>query len=145
MRDIAGDEGPRPIGGLHDDATRFVDVDGLASMEGYNVKIRRGTRDEPWTAIPDDEHPTRHSFYKLFAAGGGENRAGRYPTALFLDYSLGVPANTLLTGGGIKAFVVQVDEANPDLLLGKAYTTIGPITNVGYFVLERLRRVDFKG
>ena len=121
-----------------------VDVDGLPSIEGYNVKIQRGTRDDPWTGVPDDDHLTRHSFYKLYPRGTGENRLGRYPNALFLDYSLGVPANNLFTGSTIKDFLVQVDADNPDLLLGKAFTKVGPVTNVGYFVLERLRKVDFQ-
>jgi hypothetical protein len=38
-----------------------------------------------------------------------------------------------------------VDPENPDLLLGKAYMEVGPITSVaGFFVAERLRKVtDF--
>ena len=121
-----------------------ANADALATFEGYNVKIRRGTRDEPWTGIPDDDHLTRHSFYQVYGPGQGANRAGRYPQALFLDYSEGIPANNLFTGSTIKDFLVVVDEGNDDLMLGKAYTSVGPINNVGYFVLERLRKVDFQ-
>jgi hypothetical protein len=121
------------------------DVDAAPFIEGYNVKVRRGEKTDAWTALPDDDHPTRHGFFRVFRAGEGEGRAGRHPQALLLDYALGIPRAGLLGGGGLKDFVVQVDVDNPDLLLGKAYMTIGPVTNAaGFFVLQRLRQVDFK-
>ena len=62
---------------------------------------------------------------------------------MLLDYRLGNPKAGLFDGGGLKDFVVQVDVNNPDLLLGKAYTSIGPVTTaVGFFVVER--RVDVR-
>lgn len=119
------------------------DIDALPFIEGYNVKIQRGTRDEPWTGIPDDAQPIRHGYYRVFPAGAGEARAGRHPQALLLDYSLGNPKPGLFDGGGLKDFVVLADKDNPDLLLGKAYMTIGPITSAaGFFVAERLRPAD---
>jgi hypothetical protein len=120
-------------------------LDALPFIEGYNVKIQRGTRDEPWTAQPNDEAPTRHSFFRVLPKELGDNRKGRHPHALLLDYSLGDPRPGLLDGNGLRDFVVQVDPENPDLLLGKAYMEVGPITSVaGFFVAERLRKVtDF--
>lgn len=120
-------------------------VDALPFIEGYNVKIRRGTANDPWIALPDDEHPTRHGFFRVEKANEGAGRAGRHPQALLLDYRLGNPKPGLFEGGGLRDFVVQVDVDNPDLLLGKAYMTVGPITSVaGFFVIERLRRMDFR-
>jgi hypothetical protein len=120
-------------------------VDALPFVEGYNVKIRRGTASEPWTAIPDDANPTRHSFYRVERANEGAARLGRHPHALLLDYSQGNPKPSVVDGGGLRDFVVQVDADNPDLLLGKAYMSVGPITSaVGFFVLERLRRSGFR-
>ncbi len=120
-----------------------VDVDVLPSIEGYNVKIKRGTRDQAWAGIPDDKNPTRHSFYAVYPAGDfGKNRAGRFPNAIFLDYSEGKPQNNLFTGSTIKDFIVEVNDGDRDVLLGKALTAVGPIVNSGFFVLERLRKVD---
>ena len=128
-----------------DGADVAVEINGAPFIEGYNVKIARGEKTDPWTAIPDDDHPTRHGFFKVFRAGEGEGRLGRHPQALLLDYSLGIPKAGLLGGGGLKDFVVQVDANNPDLLLGKAYMTVGPLTNpAGFFVIERLRKVDYR-
>ncbi len=121
------------------------DVDGLEAIEGYNVKIQRGTKDEPWTAIPDDARPTRFGFYKVWKAGLGDGRLGRHPNALLLDYSQGNPKPGLFEGGGLKDFVVQVSADNPNLLLGKAYMMLGPVsTPPSFFVIERLRKVDFR-
>jgi hypothetical protein len=120
-------------------------VDALPFVEGYNVKIRRGISSEPWTAIPDDVTPTRHSFYRVERANEGAGRLGRHPQALLLDYSQGHPKPSVVDGGGLRDFVVQVDVDNPDLLLGKAYMSVGPVTSaVGFFVLERLRRSGFR-
>ncbi len=120
------------------------DVDTAPFVEGYNVKIQRGGSDDPWTAIPNDEQPTRHGFFRVFGPGAGEARRERHPHALFLDYALGVPKPGLFDGGGLNDFVVQVDGDNADLLLGKAYMRVGPIESVaGFFVIERLRRVSF--
>ncbi len=122
-----------------------VDIDALPHIEGYNVKIRRGLSTEAWTAIPDDSTPTRFGFFRVEKANEGAGRKGRHPNALLLNYSLGKPAPGLFDGGGLKDFVVQVDVDNPDLLLGKAYMSIGPVTTaVGFFVIERLRRVEFR-
>lgn len=128
---------------VDDTAAGHKTIDALPFIEGYNVKIQRGTADEPWTAIPDDAAPTRHSFFRVAKANEGAARLGRHMTALLLDYSLGNPTPGLLEGRGLRDFVVLPDPDNPDLLLGKAYMTIGPVTSaVGFFVAERMRRVD---
>lgn len=48
------------------------DVDAAPFIEGYNVKVRRGEKTDAWTALPDDDHPTRHGFFRVFRAGEGE-------------------------------------------------------------------------
>jgi hypothetical protein len=118
-------------------------VDGATFIEGYNVKISRGSKDEAWTDKGNGT-PVRHGFYRVDMAGQGRDRQGRYQNALLLDYSQGNPTPGLLDGHGLRDFLVQVDPSNPDLLLGKAYMTIGPITQVaGYFIVERWRKADY--
>lgn len=117
------------------------DADTAPFFEGYNVKIRGGTRDDPWTDAKDGTI-TRHAFYRVYRPGQGHH-AGRHPHALFLDYSEGDPTPGLFDGNNLRDYIVQVDPTNPDLLLGKAYFILGPIVNVNFFVAERLRKVDF--
>ena len=41
---------------------------------------------------------------------------------------------------GLRDYLVQVDPANPDLFLGKAYYALGPLrVHSNFFILERLR------
>ena len=128
---------------------RPSDVDGLEVLEGYNIPIRPGTRDEPWTAKPDDDHIKRFAFYQIYRPNDGKSRAGRHNHALFLHYDGGTPrpgifeGGALIGDGGLKDYVVEVD-GNPDIILGKAYYDLGPISNANFFVAERLRRADWQ-
>ncbi len=124
----------------------FLDDEDTAADEadhirGYNVMIRPGKIDEPWTGKPSDESPKRHSFYNAFPPGTGE-RTEEHDHALFLNYN--IPENGVFDGKGIRDYVVQVNEGDPDLLLGKAYFHLGPISVVaGFFILQRWREYDF--
>jgi hypothetical protein len=118
-------------------------VDDLPTIEGYNCKIARGAATEPWTD-KGGGGPVRHSFFRVFRAGEGDERFGRHPHALLLDYSRGDPRPGLLDGVGLRDFVVHPEPGNRDLLLGKAYMHLGPIRSVaGFFVAERLRPSTF--
>lgn len=117
------------------------DPDTAPFFEGYNIKVRRGTRDEPWTDVTDGT-VTRHAFYRVYRPGDGDH-AGRHPHALFLDYSQGDPTPGLFDGVNLRDYIVLPEPSNPDLLLGKAYFILGPIVNVNFFVAERLRPADF--
>jgi hypothetical protein len=123
-------------------------ADAAPFIEGYNIKIGRGGLDDPWTAKGGGALE-RFAFYRVYGPAAGAalppgdpaRRAGRYPNALFLDYHEGEPKNGLFTGDGLRDFVVQLA---PDLLLGKAYFTLGPLTVVGgFFVAERWQKADF--
>ncbi len=106
-------------------------------LQGYNLKIKNGGLNEPWTAIPNEEKPNRLGYYKAYPT---RNRPGEnpYPNAMFLDYAQ--PENGLFTGKTIDDYVVQPDIENPDLLIGKAYTRLGFMTPTTYFILERLQK-----
>lgn len=118
-------------------------VDDAPYIEGYNCKIARGAATEPWTDQGGGA-PVRHSYFRVFGAGDGDERFGRHPQALLLDYSRGDPRPGLFDGVGLRDFVVHPEPGNRDLLLGKAYMHLGPIRSVaGFFVAERLRRADF--
>lgn len=116
-----------------------VDVASAPFIEGYNIKIGRGGLKDTWTAQGGGALK-RFAFYRVHKPGEGD-RLGRYPHSVFLDYREGDPRNSIFTGDGLRDFVVQI---TPDLLLGKAYFTLGPLTVVGgFFVAERWRKADF--
>lgn len=109
-------------------------------LHGYNIQVARGRVDEPWWEKKKGGKPKRHSFYEVLPPGAGEKFREKYPQAHYLNY--GVPENGILDGKDIRDFLVQV---TPDLLLGKAYFSLGPLRfPASFFVLERLRKSDYR-
>lgn len=110
----------------------FRDAQGFA---GYNrfVENPRGGPDQPWTPKHGSK---RHGFYDVRPVRPG--RYGDFPNAVLLDYGSG-RNSPLNPEARIRDFVVQVDPANPDLYLGKAFLDLG-VTRVfsNFFVIERL-------
>lgn len=108
-----------------------------APLQGYNLNVKNGGLDDPWSTVPDEQKPSRKGVYKVYAT---RNRPGKnlYPNAVFLDYAQ--PENNLFSGGTIDDYLVQPDPENPDLLLGKAFTNLWVMTPATYFVLERLQK-----
>lgn len=111
--------------------------DASEPLDGYNMKVKNGGLADPWATVPNEEKPTKIGRYKVY---GTRNRPGKnlYPNSVFLDYAQ--PGNTLFSGSTIDDYVVQPDPANPDLLLGKAYTRLGLMTPSTYFCLERYQK-----
>jgi hypothetical protein len=106
-------------------------------IHGYNLKVKRGGLDDPWSCNPDDEKPDRIGLYHVHPKRPREP-LDEYPHAVFLDYNL--PVNNFFTGKTIEDYLVQVSPDNPDLLLGKAYFRAGPIRSPSFFILERLQK-----
>jgi hypothetical protein len=112
-------------------------------IQGYNIPMHQDGAEKPHRAVPSDENPKRFGFYRVFAASQSP-RFNRYPGALLLDYGLG--GNGFSAPSVLRDYLVQVHPGNGDLLLGKAYVALGPISFVGgFFVLNRARKHDFKG
>jgi hypothetical protein len=115
----------------------FPAKDGSGPLQGYNLRVKNGGVDQPWSTVPNEEKPDRIGRYKVYAT---RNRPGTnlYPSAMFLDYAQ--PENGLFSGSTIDDYVVQPDPKNPDLLLGIAFTRLGIMTTKSFFVLERLQK-----
>lgn len=65
------------------------------------------------------------------------SRDNAYLHALLLNYGKGENA-PLDPSRGLRDYLVQVDPANPDLFLGKAYYALGPArAAISFFLLER--------
>jgi hypothetical protein len=112
-------------------------------ISGYNVVVQQNPIDKPWVAKPSEENPKRHSFYRVYRVRQAE-RDNLYPNALLLNYGLG--GNAVWNPAGLlRDYLVQVDPANKDLLLGKAYFAIGPARVFpSFFVLERNNESNYK-
>ncbi len=107
---------------------------------GYNCPVAQNVLDGRWHAKPDDTAPKRFGFYEVKPVDATA-RDNNYLHALLLDYGRGGNKPYDVTRG-LRDYVIQVDPANPDLLLGKAYYAVGPgrIGGLNFFILERHRR-----
>jgi hypothetical protein len=113
--------------------------DGNGQVFGYNLPVKQNSLYEPWRAKPNDDDPKRFGFYTVDAIDP-EAVDNEYMHSVLLDYSKGgnPPWDP---SRGLRDYLVQVDAANPDLFLGKAYYALGPArVATSFFVLERDRK-----
>lgn len=105
---------------------------------GYNCKVRPTPLDGAW--VNGGPGGAYQGYYDVRDGADGASIA-KHPNALYLDYG-SEPANSLFDGNFLRDFLVQPDAKNPDVLLGKAYAKLGPITlPVSFFVLQRAHRM----
>jgi hypothetical protein len=102
-------------------------------LMGYNSPVKNNVLDGRWHV-----GSRRFGFYET-APVDPTARDNKYLHALMLDYSKG--ANPLSEPARIlRDYLVQVDPANPDLFIGKAYMALGPVRlRSNFFFLERFR------
>jgi len=106
---------------------------------GYNSPVVQNVLDGRWRTLPSDTAPKRFGFYEV-APVDATRRDNAYLHAVLLDYGRGGNRPWDPTSG-LRDYLVQVDPANPDLFLGKAYYALGPLrVHSNYFILERFRR-----
>jgi len=112
-------------------------------ISGYNVVVKQNCIEDPWLAVPDENNPKRHSFYRAYRVRKAE-RDNLYPNAVLLNYGLG--GNALWNPACLlRDYLVQVDPENKDLLLGKAYFAIGPQRVFpSFFILERNNESNYR-
>jgi hypothetical protein len=107
---------------------------------GYNVRVRQGGIDEPWVALPSEEHPDRFYFFGVSEPAPSH----RYPNALVIDYRRR-PDNPIFVRYLVD-YVVAPARPNRDLLLGKSYAELPFVQPVlGFFVLERHNPTSYGG
>lgn len=107
--------------------------DEQGKVMGYNSPVRNNVLDGRWHVAPK-----RFGFYEVYPVDATA-RDNKYLHAVLLDYGKG--GNKLYDPSGLlRDYVVQVDPANPDLFLGKAYGAVGPLRiHTNFFILERHR------
>lgn len=115
----------------------YRDDDGR--VMGYNSPVVQNVLDGRWRTTPSDTAPRRFGFYEVVPVDA-TSRDNAYLHAVLLDYGRGGNKPWDPTRG-IRDYLVQVDPANPDLYLGKAYYALGPLrVHSNFFLLERFRR-----
>jgi hypothetical protein len=103
-------------------------------VNGYNSPVVQNVLDGRWQVASK-----RFGFY-LVAPVDATSRDNAYLHAVLLDYGKGGNKPWDPTRG-LRDYLVQVDPANPDLFLGKAYYALGPLrVHTNFFILERFRR-----
>lgn len=115
----------------------FPRTKGRAPAGGYNCKVKPTGLDGPWqNGGPGGAY---QGFYDVLPGADGRAVAA-HDNALFLDY--GRTGNSLFEGSFLRDFLVQPEAGEPDVFLGKAYASLGPLTlPVSYFVLQRANRL----
>jgi hypothetical protein len=101
---------------------------------GYNSPVVNNALDGRWHVAEK-----KFGFYEVHPVDATA-RDNKYLHAVLLNYGKGGnkpwdPTSVL------RDYVVQVDPANPDLYLGKAYSALGPLRGPAsnFFILERHR------
>ncbi|HUS29049.1 MAG TPA: hypothetical protein VMZ53_11075 [Kofleriaceae bacterium] len=99
---------------------------------GYNSPVKNNVLDGRWNV-----GAKRFGFYETDHVDA-TSRDNAYLHAVLLDY--GKADNGLNPMSQLRDYLVQVDPANPDLFLGKAYAAVGPLRiPLNFFILERFR------
>jgi hypothetical protein len=111
-------------------------VKGFEGDYGYNRRVQRGPRTEPWLreGLPDPDP------FAFFGVGPVDptTRDNRYLNALMLDYGR-FARGPLDPAGSIRDYLVAIDD-HRDLLIGHAFVAAGPFrVGATFFVLEPLR------
>jgi hypothetical protein len=105
---------------------------------GCNTPVVQNGLNGPWTAKPSEAAPRRYAFFSVEPVDS-EARDNAYLHALLLDYGHGGnkpydPSRQL------RDYLVRCVPGSDDLLLGKAYTALGPWRiPATFFLLERHR------
>jgi len=109
---------------------------------GYNVKMKQNKFEQPWEY--KNGKPERFGWFNIFRAYRFEKEGlNIHPNAAILHYGLD-ERNTLFEGKMLRDYLVQVNDNDKDLYLGKAYNAIGKnLLMPSYFILKRAEKVSF--
>ena len=112
-------------------------VKGFEGDYGYNRRVQRGPRTEPWLreGLPDPDP------FAFFGVGPVDptTRDNRYLDALMLDYGR-FARSPLDPAGSIRDYLVATDDGQ-DQLIGHAFVAAGPFrVEATFFILEPLRQ-----
>ncbi|MBI3553862.1 MAG: hypothetical protein HY077_15310 [Elusimicrobia bacterium] len=112
-------------------------------IEGYNIPPKQTGLDGEWVQKPSPEAPKRFGFY-VVGPVRADSVDNLYPDALLLDYGASPRNASWRVERLLRDYVVQPDEKNQDIMLGKAYLALGRRVPTSFFVIERLRKTNWK-
>ncbi|MDP2907849.1 MAG: hypothetical protein Q8O03_07970 [Nanoarchaeota archaeon] len=120
--------------------TEFFTVSG--KYAGYNVKMKQNKFEQPWEY--KNGKPERFGWFNIFKDYSfGKDGLDIHPNAALLHYGLD-ERNTLFEGKMLRDYLVQVNDNDKDLYLGKAYNAIGKsLVMPSYFIIKRAEKVNF--
>lgn len=109
---------------------------------GYNVKMKQNSFKKPWEY--KGKEPKKFGWFEIFTLNRfKEEGLDMYPNATILHYGLD-KRNTLFEGKMLRDYLVQVNDNDKDLYLGKAYNAIGKnLVMPSYFIIKRAEKVNF--
>jgi hypothetical protein len=119
----------------------FKNTDG--KVEGYNIPPRQNAIAQEWLHKPSAESPKRFGFFTVDKVQP-LSVDNLYINAVLLDYGASSRNDPWRPERVLRDYVIQPDAGNPDLLVGKAYLALGPRLFANFFIIERLRRTDWK-
>jgi hypothetical protein len=110
-------------------------------LTGNNFIVEQNNPADEYILKMRNDMPIPEGYY-LVEHAKFNKRWQRYPQAALLHYGKADNAWSELPGY-LRDYLVQPFPDNPDILLGRAYFSIGLLRlAVGFFVLERLRKME---
>ena len=111
------------------------------AYKGYNVKMEQNKFEEPWKY--KNGKPQRFGWFNIIRHYKFHKALALYTNAALLHYGLD-KRNTMFEGKMLRDFLVQVNDNDKDLYLGKAYNAVGKnLVMPSYFVIKRAEKVKF--
>lgn len=111
-----------------------------AMMTGNNFVVKQNAAQAEYITVQKKGRDKVQGYYLVENASGNE-RWNEYPNAALLHYGRGNNA-WWDPAAKLRDYLVQPYSDNPNLLLGKAYFSVGPFKiKGGYFILERLSKL----
>lgn len=123
------------------------------SYKGYNVKMEQNKFEQPWKY--KNGKPERFGWFDIISRYGALALVeDTYLNAVLLHHELGRRTvllhygldkrNNLFTGKMLRDFLVQVNDRDKDLCLGKAYNAVGKnLVMPSYFIIKRAEKINF--
>lgn len=109
--------------------------------KGYNVKMKQNKFEQPWEY--KNGKPQRFGWFDIITAYAFHKDLALHPNAALLHYGLD-ERNTLFEGKMLRDYLVQVNDNDKDLYLGKAYNAVGKnLVMPSYFIIKRAEKVNF--
>jgi hypothetical protein len=105
-------------------------------LHGYNCPVIQNANEADWVFKGSAEDPGRFGYYQV-APVDARAKDNYYLNSVLLDYGKG-GNKRLDPSQNLRDYLIQVDEDNPDIYLGKAYYAVGPLRlSTNFFLLER--------